>query len=116
MKLSNKPIHQQAARSNLGLFAALVFALLSLLLICSAQFARQISDPIYVMWRGFKENDYFLEVKIRENMDDDDVFMLAKEYNELWLPLKAKMNKVIENKKTKLSMDSIFTPPDIKKD
>ncbi len=44
-----------------------------------------------------QEEDYNLEVKIPEKYQDDDVYQLARLYNEKYLPLKAR-NQGDENK------------------
>jgi hypothetical protein len=61
---------------------------LAYLLIYSPHFALTVTDPIHVMRRGLEETDYNLEVKVPERYQRDDIFELAKLYNEKYLPLK----------------------------
>ena len=54
----------------------------------SPHFAITVSDPIHVMRRGFEEPSYNLEVRVPDQYIDDDIFKLAKLYNEVYLPMK----------------------------
>jgi hypothetical protein len=45
-----------------------------------------VSDPIYVMRKGMEENGYNLEVKEDPRFPEDDIFALARAYNETFLP------------------------------
>ncbi len=85
-----RPYVQQLSRESLLFFVIVVFVVLSFLFIYSPHFALTISDPIHVMRRGLQEEDYNLEVKIPEKYQDDDVYQLARLYNEKYLPLKAR--------------------------
>jgi hypothetical protein len=75
-------------------------------------FAQTISDPLFVMSRGVKEDNYNLEVKIREPYKDEEIFQLGKHYNEIWLPEKdMKLQQKQEKEKTNssaLSMDDFL--------
>ncbi len=92
-----RPYVQQLSRESLLFFVIVLFVVLSFLFIYSPHFALTISDPIHVMRRGLREEDYNLEVKIPEKYQDDDVYQLARLYNEKYLPLKAR-NQGDENK------------------
>jgi hypothetical protein len=93
-------IQQEAAAQNAAIseqrqsFLSLIFFGLILLiilvyaLIYSPHFAMTVTDPIHVMKRGMSEPDYNLEVKIPDTFKNDDVFQLARIYNERYLPLK----------------------------
>lgn len=85
-----RPYVQQLSRESLLFFVIVLFVVLSFLFIYSPHFALTISDPIHVMRRGLQEEDYNLEVKIPEKYQDDDVYQLARLYNEKYLPLKAR--------------------------
>jgi hypothetical protein len=92
-----RPYVQQLSRESLLFFVIVLFVVLSFLFIYSPHFALTISDPIHIMRRGLQEEDYNLEVKIPEKYQDDDVYQLARLYNEKYLPLKAR-NQGDENK------------------
>ena len=78
----------QLSRESILFFVIVVLVVLAYLLIYSPHFALTVTDPIHVMRRGLEEADYNLEVKIPERHKGDDVFELAKAYNEKYLPLK----------------------------
>jgi len=71
------------------LFQALVLLLLLVLyLLYAPHFARTVSDPLEVMRRGLAEESFNLEVRVPETHGGEEVFRLAREYNERLLPLK----------------------------
>jgi hypothetical protein len=71
----------------LGLAALLVLAYL---LRYGPHFAVTVTDPLQVMRRGLEEPSFSREVEIPERYQDDEVFLLARSYNEHYLPLKAR--------------------------
>ncbi len=80
------------SKDNLLFFVIIVILVIVFIVLYSPHFAITVSDPIHVMKRGLEENSYNLEVKIPEEYKDDDVFELAKNYNEVYLPLKDRSN------------------------
>jgi hypothetical protein len=83
-----RPQVRQLAWESLLFFVMVVLLVLAYLLIYGPHFALTVSDPIHVMRRGMDEPEYNLEVKIPRAFADDDVFDLARVYNERFLPLK----------------------------
>lgn len=73
---------------NLIYFIVILALVLAYTFIYSPHFAMTVSDPIHVMRRGMDEKSYNYEVKILDDFKDDDVFRLAKEYNDVYLPMK----------------------------
>jgi hypothetical protein len=84
----HRPQARQLARESVLFFAIVVLVVLAYLLIYSPHFALTVTDPIHVMRRGMDEPQYNLEVKVPPAFADDDVFVLARLYNEKFLPLK----------------------------
>jgi hypothetical protein len=78
----------QLSRESILFFIIVVLVVLAYLLIYGPHFAMTVTDPIHVMRRGLEEKDYNLEVKIPQRYRRDDIFELAKVYNEKYLPLK----------------------------
>jgi hypothetical protein len=83
-----RPYVSQLSRESILFFIIVVLVVLAYLVIYSPHFALTVSDPIHVMRRGLEEGDYNLEVKIPARYREDDVFELARLYNEKYLPLK----------------------------
>ena len=70
---------------------------------------KPIIDLIYIMNKGFRDKDYNLQVKIRDEYKEDEIFELAEQYNDVWLPLKLKMQKEEREKKsTTLTMEDLL--------
>ena len=63
-----------------------------LMLFYSPHFAITVTDPVNIMAKGFRDSSYNLEVLIPEDLKEDDIFQLARLYNEEFLPLKARNN------------------------
>ena len=80
-----------------------------LLLFYSPHFALTVSDPIHVMNRGMEEKDYNFEVKIDPRYKEDGVFRLARNYNQIFLPMKDLKNRDAETtaEDLQLKMDDI---------
>jgi len=91
--LSRIPLAKERSKRTLLLFMIILAMVLSFLLYYSSHFAITVSDPLLIMRRGFSEPGYKLEVKIPERYRDDDLFRLAKLYNEEYLPLKERMGQ-----------------------
>ena len=83
-----RPLHAEEARQNLIYFIVISALVLIFLFVYSPHFAITITDPINIMWRGFAEKSYNLEVKIPKRFRHDDIYRLAELYNEIYLPLK----------------------------
>jgi hypothetical protein len=86
--LDERPIAAAAAREGIVFFFAVVLIVLGILFLYSPRFALGVSDPIHIMQRGMSESGYNLEVKIPPRQADEDVFALARLYNDVFLPLK----------------------------
>ncbi len=79
-------------------FVIIMFILISVVIFYTKNLALTVTDPIYVMRLGFEKKDYTLAVKIPEPYKDEDIFKLADDYNNRWLP--AKLRKLEETKNT----------------
>ncbi len=80
--------HALDSRNNLMYFILVLLLTAVLLLFYSPHFALTVSDPIHVMNRGMEEKDYNFEVKIDPRYGEDGVFRLARNYNQIFLPMK----------------------------
>ena len=101
-----RPLNIAEARENLIHFVVIVAIVLVFLFAYSPHFALTISDPIHVMRRGFAEPTYGLAVKIPELYEKDEVYKLAAQYNEVYLPMKDRDTGTGEGNSA-LSMDDI---------
>jgi hypothetical protein len=83
-----RPAVSEAAAQDL-LFQLLVLLLLAGLFgFYAPHFTRVVTDPLEVMRRGLAEDGFNLQVRVPEDRREEEVFRLAREYNERWLPLK----------------------------
>lgn len=102
-------INKMIAGVNLQNFLIIVGLILSFMLIYTRHFVQTISDIVHIIKRGLKEKDYNLQVKIKEPFKEDEIFKLAEEYNENYLPLKSKIQQEEKAKKsTVLSMNDLL--------
>ncbi len=84
----SRPAAAEAAAQDL-LFQLLVLLLLAALFgFYAPHFARLVSDPLEVMRRGLAEDGFNRQVRVPEARREEEVFGLAREYNERFLPLK----------------------------
>ena len=84
----SRPAASEAAAQDL-LFQMLALLLLAVLFAFYApHFTRVVSDPIEVMRRGLAEDGFNRQVRVPEDRREEEVFRLAREYNERFLPLK----------------------------
>ncbi|OQY34039.1 MAG: hypothetical protein B6241_06035 [Spirochaetaceae bacterium 4572_59] len=91
-----KPIYVGEAIHNLLIFLSILLMLGVLMLFYSPHFAMTVTDPVNIMIKGFSDSSYNLEVLIPKDLSEDDIFQLARLYNEEYLPLKAR-NSTSEN-------------------
>lgn len=96
------------ALTNLINFFLILFVLLCLVIIYTRHFAQTVTDPIFVMRNGFEKKEYTLAVKIPDIYQNDDIFYLANDYNNRWLPAKMRKLNEMKSKTSLLSLDSVF--------
>lgn len=92
-------------------FSLILFMMVIILLFYSPHFARTVTDPIFVMRKGFEKRNYTLAVKIPKKHADDDIFKLAEDYNDRWLPAKLRRLHSSTTEKPKLTLDDILKGP-----
>ncbi len=98
-------ITKETAAINIQNFFIIIMLVIGYMIFYTKHFVQTISDVAYIMYRGMKEDKYNLQVKIKEEYKDDEIFKLAELYNEKWLPMKIKLQD--ENKAKKESNLSI---------
>jgi len=101
---------KKQSQINLAFFFAIVVMILFYLFIYTRIFAQSVSDVVYVMLRGMREEDYNYNVKLSPIFEEEEIFQLAKFYNEKYLPMKNKELLLSKKKKTnsKLSLDDFM--------
>lgn len=92
---------------ELLVFISIIFGTFIFIFIYLKTFVSRISDVIYVIFKGIKNKDYFLMVKIPEKYRDEEIFEFAKFYNDIYLPAKRKMYKK-EEQRSKISLDDLL--------
>ena len=105
--LSLKALQVDQAKQNLSFFILILLLVAVFLLYYSPHFAITISDPVHIMRRGFEEPGYNLEVLIPGTYKNDEVFRLARLYNQEYLPLKERERRGGEKPHSDLSMDTL---------
>jgi len=111
--LSYYPADALHAKSNMIIFLSILATIFSVMFLYSRIFVQQITDPIYVMNKGFRDWDYNLAVKDSENYSNEEVFELARTFNHRWLPLKNQIRAFRQKKKggqekSAIKMDDMF--------
>lgn len=102
-------INKSMAFLNLLIFFIINFVIFSIMTIYSRYFVQNISDIIHIIYRGLTEKDYKLEVRIREEFKDDEIFKLASYYNDVYLSEKIRREQEEREKKyTPLTLDDIL--------
>lgn len=105
--LDLRGLNQDSSRNNLIYFLVIVGIILALLFYYSPHFALTVSDPIHIMRRGFSEKGYNLAIRIPKRFENDDVYRLAKLYNEIYLPLKDRNAEETDSSVGNLDMDDV---------
>ncbi|MBI9106846.1 MAG: ion transporter [Spirochaetales bacterium] len=105
-----REIEKIQSKDNIVYFIIILVLVLAYTLFYSPHFAITVSDPIHVMRRGLVEKSYNFEVKIDPDYKNDDVFLLAKDYNNIYLPMKDRSlaeEEEIDADSLELKMDDI---------
>lgn len=103
---SLKPLYTGESSNNLLIFISILVMLITLMITYSPHFAMTVTDPVNIMKKGLSEPSYNLEVLIPKELKDDDIYRLAKEYNEEYLPLKARNSTTQEGAGLALKVDN----------
>jgi len=103
-------INKQMAAMNIQNFFIIIFIVLAFMIVYTRHFVQTVSDIVHIMRRGFTEKDYNLQVKIKKEYAEHEIFKLAEYYNEVYLPEKLrKQQEEKEKKATTLSMDDLLS-------
>ncbi|MEK8023350.1 MAG: ion transporter [Candidatus Hydrogenedentota bacterium] len=100
----------ERAKFELALLLCIIGVILFIMFGYAPIFAQQVSDPAFVMLKGLRNPDYNFEVRIREDLARDEIFQLARTFNEEWLPLKNRMRKAKgseSEEKSSLTMEDL---------
>jgi methyl-accepting chemotaxis protein len=100
---------RESAGQYHGLSSASSAILLSFMFVYSRHFVQNVTDVVHVMQKGISDANFNLEVSIRKDFEHDEIFVLAKSYNEVLLPEKMKSKASGESTDTGgLSMDDFL--------
>ena len=105
---------REHAMLNLFCLVTILAIVMVLMVLYSRSFAQQVADPIYIMDKGLRNWDYNLEVRVDPDYANEEVFRLAKAYNERWLTIKNQIRSYRQSRggeeasKSMLSMDDII--------
>ena len=82
------PLISNSARNDMLHFFIIVTLVVMLLFVYGPHFAATVSDPVQIMARGFSQKGYTLQVLPSKRFKNDEVYVLAEKYNDIYLPLK----------------------------
>jgi hypothetical protein len=103
------PLAKERARVNIMVFFGIVAILLSFMFVYSRHFVQNVTDVVHIIQKGINDPNFNLEVSIRKDFEHDEIFELAKSYNETLLPEKMKSKSANENSDTGgLSLDDFM--------
>ncbi len=102
-----RAIHAADSWDNIVNFIVILSLVSAYLFIYSPHFAITITDPIHIMRRGLSEKTYNLEVNIPEIYQEDDIYRLSKQFNEIYLPLKDRSNTDENSQDADIDIDDI---------
>ena len=114
VQMSNHLADHEHAMLNLFSLVMILSIVFVLMVLYSRTFAQQIADPIYIMNKGLRNWEYNLEVSIVREYEDDEIYQLARAYNERWLVIKNQIRAYREAKggvakaKSHISIDDIL--------
>lgn len=109
LTISSVDIHQRIASTHLQNFFIIIFIVISIMFIYTRHFAQNISDLIHILNKGFRKKDYNLQIKIKEEFKNEEIFKLAQFYNDAYLPAKLRRIHSEEEATSKIafSMDDL---------
>jgi len=102
--LINFPDALSESRISFLFTSILITNVLFIAFFYSRHFAQNISDPIYVIKRGLTETRYNFTVQIKKQYADEEIFELARAYNQIWLPMKVRVQKIRDKKAAEAAM------------
>jgi hypothetical protein len=107
--VSHIDINKQIARDHIQSFFVIIFLVLAFMVIYTRHFVQNITDVIHVMDQGFRKKDYNLQVKIKKEHIEHEIFKMATFYNEKYLPAKLRrLEKMDKVPKSGLSMKDLL--------
>ena len=83
-------IYEEQTKIQLVIFVSIMFMILIFMTFYTRHFVQNVTDVVHIMDKGFRDTDFLLEVKVREEFEEDEIYQLAHIYNEKYLPLKVK--------------------------
>ncbi|MBN2403401.1 MAG: hypothetical protein JXN64_13535 [Spirochaetes bacterium] len=94
-------LNREEAYNNIIFFLIIVFIFLSVIFLYGRHFASTVTDVINTIVAGFRSRQHNKNVKIRDEFNQDEVYKLAKFYNDIYLPAKSRrINKEEHGRQT----------------
>jgi len=100
-----KPLLRTQSWNNITIFVTVIFVIIAFMVFYSPYFAIHVSDPVNIMRRGMNEKGYHLQVAIPPGEENDDIFQLARSYNEEFLPMKMRSKQEEEGAGLELDLE-----------
>ena len=110
LTVSHVDLNRQIALDHIQSFFIIIALVLAFMIFYTRHFVQNITDIIHVMDKGFRKKDYNLQVHIKDEYKEHEIFKLAKFYNDNYLPAKSRriMKMEKETPKTGLSMNDLM--------
>ncbi len=102
------PLKAENSKVMLLVFFIILTITLSFMVAYAKHFAQTVSDPVYVVLKGIEDPDFLLEAKVREEFAEDEVFQLARAYNEKILSEKLIKVRKQRGRGSRLSIEDIL--------
>jgi hypothetical protein len=90
LQFSIVDLNREEAHNNIICFFIIILVSFSVMFIYGRHFAATVSSVISKIIMGFRSRQYSEQVNIRDEFDQDEVYKLAKFYNDVYLPAKLK--------------------------
>ena len=109
MFINMSSVYREATKVQLVIFVCILLMVLAFMTLYTRHFVQNVTDVVHVMQKGLEDKDFNLEVKVRDEFIEDEIFKLAQTYNETWLPVKSKeQEKEEENDTGGLTLDDFM--------
>jgi len=91
---NNKDKKRTYSLINMMVFSLIIAVIIAIATLYRRLFNRHIASVTTVMLRGFKTASYSTPVRIKKGKSDYEIYQLAEQYNNKWLPIKRRIIEI----------------------